>query len=146
MKLTVRQLRQMVREQVSEKLIQDKCAGNRWHRRDGTFGDSKSAGSWSFLDSGCGEQGQYKVTGGKPTRDNSPCGSLNRKKLCQELEEDDTNELYQTKKIELLIRDTIKQELAKLKRGKGKCTYQDILNAMNQIDLARDGKLYAKKK
>lgn len=145
MKLSVDTLRELVRNEVSEKLMNDGCAGQVWHDEFGRWTSPKNATSWSRLDPDCEEDGQYKVIGGKKSRSNSPCGTQNRSKLCKE-EEDDTQQTYEREKIEYLIRTTIRQELAKMKKSTGSCTYQNILNAMNQMDKARDGKLYDKKK
>ena len=145
MKLSMKQLRNIVSKQVTEKLMNDGCSGQVWHDENGRWSSPKKAASWSRLDPDCEEDGQYKVIGGKKTKSNSPCGRQNRSKLCSE-QEDDVQQIYMSEKIENIIRQTIKQELEALRKGKGGCSYQQILNAMNQIDLARDGKLYAKKK
>ena len=145
MKISVNQLRDMVKSQVQEKLVQDGCSGQVWHNDKGEWSSPEDATSWSRLDPECEEDGQYKVIGGKKTKSNSPCGRQNRSKLCKE-EDEDIEQLYQSEKIEMIIRQTIKQELAKMRQGKGGCTYQQILNAMDQIDRARSGKLYSKKK
>jgi hypothetical protein len=141
MKISMAQLKTMVRKQVTEKLIQDDCPGNKLHKKDGTFGSDKNDGSWSISGKDCDDTGQHKMSRGKKLKSNAPCGRKNRKKLCQEQE---VEELYCDEKTEQIIRDTIKQELEVLKRGKGGCSWQQILNAMNKVDRARDGKLYAK--
>jgi hypothetical protein len=145
MKISIQTLRDLVAKQVQEKLIQDDCSGNVWHNADGTWGSKKTATSFSHGDKKCDDSGQYKVIGGKKSTNNEKCGRANRKKLCKE---EDETELYKSEKIELIIRNTIKQELSKLrqtnKNDTGGCSWQQLLNAMNKVDRARDGKLYAK--
>ena len=146
MRISIQTLRDMVAKEVNEKLVQDGCGGGqRYHDAQGKWSSKKNATSWSWDDTDCEEHGQYKVIGGKKTKDTSVCGRANRNKLCKE---EETNQLYKTEKLELIIRQTIKDEIAKmkaaLKRDTGSCTWQQLLNAMNKVDLARDGKLYAK--
>jgi len=136
----------MVAKEVNEKLVQDGCGGGqRYHDAQGRWSSKKDATSWSWDDDDCEEQGQYKVVGGKKTKSTAVCGRANRSKLCKE---EEINQLYNNEKLEMIIRQTIKDEIAKmkaaLKRDTGSCTWQQLLNAMNKVDLARDGKLYAK--
>ena len=130
-----------MQNQLKEKLIQDDCPGNKLHKKDGKFGSDKDDGSWSISGKECEDSGQHKMSKGKRLKSNTPCGRLDRSKLCQEQE---VEELYCDEKTEKIIRDTIKQELEVLKRGEGGCSWQQILNAMNKVDRAKDGKLYAK--
>ena len=134
----------MVSNQVKEKLVQDGCAGQVWHDGDGRWSNPKDAESWSRLDPDCEESGQYQVIGGKKTKSTSVCGRQNRQKLCKE-DDEQLDDLYQREKIELTIRNAIKQELAALRQGKGGCTYDQVLKAINQIDRAQSGDLFAKK-
>jgi hypothetical protein len=145
MKLTVKTLRDLVSKAVTEKLIQDECGGGqRWHKADGTWGSKKNAKSWSWDDKDCEEHGQYKVVSGKKTKDTADCGRKDRRTLCSE-DESHLPDLYKREKIERLIRQTIKQELAALRRDSGGCTYNQVLAAMNKMDRARTGDLYSKK-
>ena len=146
MKMSVSMLREMVSKEVTEKLINDECGGGqRWHDKSGRWTSKDKATSWTWDDKDCEEHGQFKVVGGKKTKDNQPCGRRDRKALCRENEEE-IGDIYTRERIENVIRKTIKQELEALRQSKGGCSWKQILNGLNQIDLAQSGKLYAKQK
>jgi hypothetical protein len=125
-------------------IIKDGCVGNSNHNEDGEFDDYDSKGSYSLSGKGCKRKtGQYKRSKDALQGDRSPCGRKNRKKLCKEdIEERDT---YIRKRLEMLIRDTIKDEISKAAK-RNNCTMQDILSFINTYEKAEKGRLDAKPK
>tara|TARA_R110000737_G_scaffold300171_2_gene307003 strand:- start:169 stop:630 length:462 start_codon:yes stop_codon:yes gene_type:complete len=152
MKITKNVLRKVIQESLQQEVqITDaKCpVGNRVHKKDGTWGSADDSGSWSIKKkSGCPDGGQHKYTNGKKAGNREPCGRINRKKLCREemvdSVDDNISQTYNRERLEALIRDTIKDELGKMSKGKGGCSWNQIIRGMNKLDRARSGDLYKK--
>ena len=121
------------------------CPGNSGHKKsDGKFAKDDDDGSYSLSGKDCKKRktGQYKMTKGKAGPSRSPCGRLDRKKLCSE---DKQKDLYYRESLENLIRTTIKQEIEKATRANN-CTTNDILNWVDKFQDANKGKLGDKSK
>jgi len=154
MKITEIALKKIIRESIQEEeqLNDAKCpVGNRVHKKDGTWGSADDDGSWSIKKmAGCPEGGQHKYTNGKKSGDREPCGRQDRKKLCREevidSQHDNIIQTYNRERLEALIRDTIKDELQKMRQGKGSCSWNQILRGMNSIEKASAGDLLTKSK
>tara|TARA_R110002126_G_scaffold282474_1_gene430929 strand:+ start:647 stop:1096 length:450 start_codon:yes stop_codon:yes gene_type:complete len=141
------ELRSIIKQVIEKEFLGEaNCSGNKRHKKNGQWGSSKDDGSWSIKDrSGCEKGGQHKMTNGEKKKSNKPCGRVNRKQLCKEEDEaEPVSQIYNRERLELMIRDTIKKELEILRKDKGGCSWKQILNAMNTVDLARDGNLHKK--
>ena len=155
MKLTKHIIRKLIKTEINKTVFNEaQCQGNYYHSADGTWTNNDDAKSWSMKDrAGCYKGGQYKYRK-KKLKDREPCGRKQPKELCKEEEilsdGSEIENIYASEKIEAVIRDTIKQELEALRNQQSKmskgCSWSDVLNAMDKMERAEKGKLYAKQK
>jgi len=128
-------------------IIKDDCAGSPIHDKEGKFAGWDTDGSWSLPDrAGCKKGGQEKRKGAKKVGDRKPCGRKSKespRKLCKE--DSGATETYHRERLEALIRDTIRKELAKAAKAND-CTVQDIMRFINTYQRAEKGDLYKKVK
>ena len=133
---------------LSKGIIKDDCEGSPVHDEDGRFASWDTDGSWALPKRAhCKEKGgQYKRKKTSKGANKEPCGRKDRSNICKEEKLNSTTaDAYLSKRIEMIVRDTITKELRRQAKKHG-CSMQDALKIMNTIELAQKGDLNKKPK